>query len=76
MTDTEAALMKLREALEHLAECVRQDAIRNTDSEDKTTKCKRCNGTGWLEGTDMYSDGSYLSMRPCKCVAGNPHYEY
>lgn len=32
--------------------------------------CVRCRGTGWLEATDIYPDGSYLTGRECPSCHG------
>lgn len=33
-------------------------------------KCRRCNGTGWLEPIGPCSDGSYITSRRCSCPVG------
>ncbi len=30
-------------------------------------ECKRCNGTGWIEGKE-FSDGSFYTSYPCSCT--------
>ena len=34
-------------------------------------KCKRCDGTGWLEPIGPCSDGSYITSRRCSCHEGH-----
>jgi hypothetical protein len=46
------------------------------DTKDQPTlpmaKCKRCYDTGWLKAIDGWSDGSYVTRRPCNCDAAPP----
>jgi hypothetical protein len=41
------------------------DAAMHARFAAEDEKCPKCHGTGWTEATDIYSDGSYATGRPC-----------
>ena len=40
-------------------------AMFNARRAKRQAACDKCHGTGWIEASDVYPDGSYTIGRPC-----------